>query len=102
MRALGNVRDGALVYSLLGGTLVGTLAIVLFKYLGLFDALALWSAPVIALSAWLPARWTWRRAFKREQQQLSQSVSDAAGALERRIAARRAAVTLSAPDERSA
>ena len=87
---------------MLGATIVGMISLAVLKNAGLLGSLGFWSTPIVALSAWLPARWSWRRAFKREDQQLSQAVTEAAVALERRLLERSNGPALPSPGAKPA
>lgn len=82
VRALGNLRDSAMVSFLGGGAMGGALTLAVLKATGLLAALGLGAAPVIALAAYLPARLIWRWRFRTEDAALRDAVSGVVRALE--------------------
>jgi hypothetical protein len=84
VRALGNLRDGAIVSFLGGGVLAGSIAMAVLEATGLMAALGLGTAPIIALAAYLPARLFWRWRFRAEDTALRDAVSGVVRQLQQR------------------
>lgn len=82
IRILGNYRDGAMAWFTVGGMTGGMATLVLLKTSGMLAALGLGAAPLVALAAYLPARWLWRRQFRSEEATLRATLEEVTQALE--------------------
>ena len=83
VRVLGNFRDGAGVWLMAGGMMIGMVALVLLKSLGLLvpgPAKGL-GLLLSAVTGFLGGRQLWRWRYRREQQRLSDTVEAVAAVL---------------------